>query len=63
MRFNNYADDDNSPRSDGEVRDCIEIRSQHLLIAEHLVAESVQSVQRDAYVGGGHPLLQHKQYT
>lgn len=46
-----------SPGADGEVDDAVVVRLEHLVVVEHLVSESVQSVQRDTDICGRHPFL------
>lgn len=49
------------PAAHREVRDGVEVGAQHLGVFEQLVSESVESVQRDEQVGGGHPFLKERQ--
>lgn len=48
------------PATHGEIRDGIKVRAQHFGVLEELVSESVEPVQRDEQVGGGHPFLGKK---
>lgn len=48
------------PATHGEIRDGIKVRAQHFGVLEELVSESVEPVQRDEQVGGGHPFLEKK---
>lgn len=48
------------PATHGEIRDGIKVRAQHFGVLEELVSESVEPVQRDEQVGGGHPFLGEK---
>ncbi len=41
-----------------QIRDGIEVRLEHILIAEDLVSVGVQAIQRDAYICGCDPALQ-----
>lgn len=47
-----------APGADGEIGDGVEVGSQHLRVAEHLVTERVEAVQRDPQLRGRHPVLQ-----
>lgn len=46
-----------SPGSNSEFGNGVEVRPQHLWIAENFVAESVEAVERDPDVRGCHPFL------
>lgn len=46
-----------APRAHRHVRDRVEVRTQHLGIAEDLVAEGVHAVQRYHDLRGRHPFL------
>lgn len=48
------------PAAHREVRDGVKVGAQHLGLFEQLVSESVESVQRDEQVGGGHPFLKER---
>jgi len=47
-----------APAAHSDARNGVVIGLEHLRVVEHLVAERVQAIQRDADVGGGHPLVQ-----
>lgn len=44
--------------TNGNIGNGIEVRPEHLLVAEQLVTECVEAIQDDSDVSGGDPLLE-----